>query len=292
MHLAGAQPVGWRDERLAIVVSIVVLTAALSALIALPSRDLVFDLFGSELSLSFSGPVQVVILLVALVCAGVDGLVQRPYPATDSTVEPGFQTVGREASRPFGYRAAFYSLPTTLSVIGLVAVHSVEWWGYQIAAAASLGLVLTAVIRMQLATHTVDTRGRRTVRLALNALSYALALGLFGLIFGLRLRSLVSATGISVVSGLIALELYRNSETSARRIWLYAALTALLMGQLTWALNYTPYDTRTGSALLLLAFYTLTGLAQQSLWERLTRRIVGEYAVVLAAGISVVIILL
>jgi hypothetical protein len=290
--LAGAQPARGRDERLAIVVTVVVLTAALSALIAMPSRDLVLDLFGSELSLSFSGPVQVVVLLVALVCAGVDGLVQRPYPATGTTIPPGFQTPGRDASRPFGYRAAFYSLPTTLTVIGLVAVHSVEWWGYQIAAAASLGLVLATVISLQLATHTVDTRGRRTVRLALNALSYALALGLFGLIFGLRLRSLVSATGISVVSGLIALELYRNSQTSARRIWLYAALTALLMGQLTWALNYTPYDTRTGSALLLLAFYTLTGVVQQSLWERLTGRIVGEYALVLAAGIAAVIVLL
>ncbi|MFO7696694.1 MAG: hypothetical protein R6X16_06010 [Anaerolineae bacterium] len=282
----------FHDERLAIVISAVVLATALSALIALPSREVVLDLFGSELALRFSGPLQVLMLLVLLVCAGVDTLVQHPMVRTDLPSRPTANPATDAWPVAFPYRAAYYALPTTLTIIGLVLVHTVQWWAYQLAASALLGLVLAIVIRMQLGTHALDTRAHRAMRLLLNALAYTLALGMFGLIFGTRLRSLLSATGIMVASGLLALELYHNSETSAWRIWLYAAVTAVLMGELTWALNYTAFSTQLASALLLLALYTLTGLVQQSLWGRLTPRVVGEYVLVLAGGLAAAIILL
>jgi len=38
-------------------------------------------------------------------------------------------------------------------------------------------------------------------------------------------------------------------------------------------------------ALLLVLFYTLTGLAQQHLWQRLTRRVVLEYVLVAVVGL-------
>ncbi len=275
-----ARPTHVRDERLGILVSVVILAATLSATISLPSQQFVLQLFGSELSLRFSGPVQVVLLLGLAVCSGVDALVRRA------------PTGQLRANAPIAYRTTFYSLPTTLTLIGLVAVHSVGWWGYQLAGAVGLGLMLAIVISMQLATHTLDTAGRRALRLLLNALAYALALGLYALVFGARLRSLLSGTGIMVVSGLIALELYRNNETNASRIWLYAGLTALLMGELTWALNYTALTAQVGSALLLLVFYTLTGIVQQSLWGRLDRRAMAEYGIVLAAGLIVIATLL
>jgi hypothetical protein len=252
----------------------------------------VLDLFGSELALRFSGPLQVLILLVLLVCAGVDSLVQHPLVRTNSASRRTPASPTDRSPVPLPYRAAYYALPTTLTVIGLVLVHTVQWWAYQLAASALLGLVLAIVIRMQLGTHALDTRAHRAMRLLLNALAYTLALGLFGLIFGARLRSLLSATGIMVASGLLALELYRNSETSAWRIWLYATVTAVLMGELTWALNYTAFSTQLASALLLLALYTLTGLVQQSLWGRLTPRVVGEYVLVLTGGVAAAVILL
>ncbi|MHB1318190.1 MAG: DUF5656 family protein [Anaerolineae bacterium] len=282
----------FRDERLAILIITVVLAAALSALISLPSREVVLDLFGSELALRFSGPLQVLALLVLLVCAGVDTLVQHPSVRASPPSRQASSAPAVSRPVPLPYRAAYYALPTTLTVIGLVLVHTVQWWAYQLAASALLGLVLAIVITMQLGTHELDTRAHRAMRVALNALSYILALGLFGLIFGARLRSLLSATGIMAASGLLALELYRNSETSAWRIWLYAAVTALLMGELTWALNYTAFSTELGSALLLLALYTLTGLVQQSLWGRLTSRVVGEYVLVLAGGLVASMLLL
>ncbi len=286
------RPATVRDERLTTLIAVVVIATTLSGVIALPSQEFVLDLFGSELALSFSGPVQVLVLLILLICAGVDGLVRHPSRLMAPFVAPGSASRPPVGTQPFPYRAAYYSLPAMLTVIGVVAVHSVQWWGYQVAAATLLGLVLASVIGMQLSTHTLESRSRRAMRLWLNAVSYALAIGLFGLIFGARVRSLISAPGIMLASGLLSVELYRNSETSAWRIWLYAALTAVLMGELIWALNYTALSTAAGAALLLLAFYTLTGLVQQHLWGRLTPRVVIEYVVVLGLGLLAVIVLL
>jgi len=290
--LTETRPATVRDERLTTLIAVIVLAATLSGVIALPSQEFVLDLFGSELALRFTGPVQVLALLILLICAGVDGLLRHPSQLMAPAVAPSGAGRPHAVPLPFRYRAAYYSLPATLTVIGVVAVHSVQWWGYQVAAATLLGLVLASVISMQLSTHTLDSRSRRAMRLLLNAVSYALAIGLFGLIFGARLRSVISAPGIMLASGLLSVELYRNSETSAWRIWLYAALTALLMGELIWALNYTALSTPAGAALLLLAFYTLTGLVQQHLWGRLTPRVIIEYLVVLGLGLLAIIVLL
>ena len=71
----------------------------------------------------------------------------------------------------------------------------------------------------------------------------------------------------------------------------YGGVVGLLLGQITWALNYWPLlPGLTGGLLLLLSFYLAVGIAQQSLQERLTRRVLMEFAVfgVLALGLIVV----
>ena len=52
-----------------------------------------------------------------------------------------------------------------------------------------------------------------------------------------------------------------------------------MLGQVTWALNYWLLPDLTGGLLLLLIFYLLTGIAQQSLQDRLTKRVAAEFAV-------------
>jgi hypothetical protein len=272
-----------RDERLAILTSFVVVGAIASALVALPSREFVLELFGSELALRFTGPVQTLALLLLLLCGGLDALVRTPAEVSG----PSVSSEAPSAS-PFLYRAAYYALPVTVTTIGVVAVHSLQWWGYVVAAGVLLGLLLAGVIAMQRATHTLSTPTHRLMRLVLNAIAYALALGLFGLIFATRVRSVVTASATMLIAGLLSTELYRNSTSSPARIWLYAGLTGLLMGQLTWALNYGAFSTTVGAALLLLAFYAATGIVQQHLWNRLTQRVMIEYIVVYLVGLAAI----
>jgi hypothetical protein len=276
-----------RDERLPILITIVVLGLALSVLIPLPSREWVLDLFGSELSLQFSGPVQMIILMGMLVCIGVDSLLRGgPRELSSTPSQPPVSQIPSLATT-----AMFWALPSLLAVLALIILHSLPWWGYQVAFALISGAVLATIITWQKATLSVAGMSRRGLRLALNGVAYAVAYVLFAMIFGARLRSMLSATAVMAVSGVLALELLRSSETSAWRPWLYAGLIALIMGEATWVLNYTRVSNRAGGALLVLSFYVLTGLAQQYLWERLNRQVLTEYLVALVFGLGVISLL-
>ncbi len=275
------------DERLATLISVLVLGLTLAALAPPPTWEITLEMLGSELALRFSGPVQALILLVILVCVGVHSLARTslPEPASEAPLSSGHEP-------SLATSAMLWPLPTLVAILGLVAVESVIWWGYQVAMALVVGAVMAAVIALQLHTQSLSTAPRRGFRLALNGVAYVIAFLLFSSIFGTRQRSVLTATAVLAVSASLALELLRNAHTSVWRPWLYAAVIGLAMGEMTWALNYTRLADRTGGALLLLLFYIVTGMTQQHLWDRLSQRVVAEYIAVLALGLAVIAFLL
>ena len=74
-----------------------------------------------------------------------------------------------------------------------------------------------------------------------------------------------------------------------RLAMLYGAITAIVMAQTTWVLNYWPFASIRMGSVLLVVFYLVVGLAHQALREQLTRRRAGEYLAL--ALIATVIIL-
>ncbi len=128
-------------------------------------------------------------------------------------------------------------------------------------------------------------------RVALNVLAYVLAFAFFLVIYRTRARSLVTATGISGVAFLVALDLFSVAETRWVRVVLYAAVTGLLVGEATWALNYWRLDDWTASLFLLLLFYFCTGVVQQYLLERLKITVLLEFGFVMALVLILMVIL-
>lgn len=248
-------------------VSLVLIGLLASILLPLPSRHVALVVFGSDLSFEFSGAVQLVIILVVLVSSGVDGLLRA-----------------REGSARLLFSATFWGLPTVSTIGGLLVVHSLAWWGYQILAAGATAVLLAGVILAQL--RTLEGQRHRLAALFITWMVYLAALGLYVALYGARWRSLVSATGVLVLSAGLSLELYRHTGAPLPRVWLYGLLSGLMMGELTWGLNYTRLDARLGGAFLLLGFYIITGLARQHLWGRLTRRVAWEFAALGAAGLA------
>jgi hypothetical protein len=88
-----------------------------------------------------------------------------------------------------------------------------------------------------------------------------------------------------MASGLLSLGLLRGERIHVGRTWLYAGILALIMGELTWALNYAGLPLQVGGGFLLLTFYVLSSLIQQYLWKRLNRRVLAEYGTVYAVGV-------
>jgi len=262
-----------RADRLGITVSLVVVGLLLSILVTFPSRELSFWVFGSELSLTFSGPVQLGIIMVGLVAAGVDALV-RTHPNMHD--------------RSLAYTATFWVLSCVIVLAAQFLLRDLNIIAVQLILVGLVGITLTVVIGAQYLTIEPSDWRFRNARLVLNVVVYVTALFLFVTVYASRVRSIVSATGILIVSGMLALDLFRIPPNRASRIWLYAGLVALTMSQLTWGLNYVRIDARVGGAFLLLVFYLLTGIIQQYLWRRLTPRILMEYSVVGLVGMILV----
>lgn len=263
-----------RNDRLGMLVVLVMLGLMISGLVELPQRDLTLVFLGSELTLSFSGAAQLGIVLAGLVCAGVDQIIR------------GHPMVRR---RSINYTMTFWVLPGLLTISSLFILDSLIWWGYRVLFIVIVGVLLAAIVFAEY--HSIDPKDNILwpARWGLNAAVYLAALVFFVSLYGSRLRSAVSATGILAASAFLALDLFRNAEGRPSRIWTYALLTGLLMGELTWALNYCSLDARTGGALLLLAFYLCTGLTQQSLWGRLNQRVLLEYGTVGALGLATIV---
>jgi intracellular septation protein A len=109
---------------------------------------------------------------------------------------------------------------------------------------------------------------------------------LFLVIYYTRSRSALSATAVLLVSGMLSLSLLRQASDSISPNWLFAVVIGLIMGQITWALNYWQASTLNVSLLLLLFFYVLTGLAQHHLSHKLSRRLLWEFG-----GVTIVALL-
>jgi hypothetical protein len=267
-------------ERASVFVSLIVLGLAFLPEIELPTRTFSFYVLGSLASVRLSVTWLMAALLASLACTGTDSLV-RSHPL-----------IRRGESR---YTFAFWALPG-LSVVaatlllplapnGTVAPLRSYWLG---------SLALTALLLLLIAVaqyHTVDPTdpGYRLARLALNIFVYLVALGLFTLIYGSKARSLLSATTTAVVGSLLALELLRGVHRNLRLTGLYALITGLALGEITWALNYWTAGRLTGGLLLLLIFYLVTGLSREGLLRRLNRRALVEFALVALVGLGLII---
>lgn len=259
-----------RNDRLSITVSLVVLGLLLSQLVTLPPRTIDLQVLGSELQLRLAGPVQFTIIMAALVCAGVDAVVRQRRSQRGNALV---------------YTAPYWALPGMLTVVSMILLNNAHDWGARLVLVALAGVAFAVVVNLQL--HSMDVSENRPpwVRLALNGIVYTLALVLFVAVYSARLRSVVSATTIMFISGLLSLELLRGLNERISRLWLYAALIGLMLGEITWSLNYTSLPNPVGGGLLLMVFYGLASIVQQYLSRQLSRRVLVEYGAVIVVGL-------
>ncbi|MBI3978310.1 MAG: hypothetical protein HY331_09005 [Chloroflexi bacterium] len=192
---------------------------------------------------------------------------------------------GRRA-HSLAYLAGFTTLPVLLSIGAALFLRFANSLAGLTVGLAIAGLLLAVVFAAE--DRTVDPFDSRWhhARFILNLATYLTAFALFAAIYNSRVRSLMSATAITALAALLALDLFRASEGQLRRAALYAGVVGLLVGEATWGLNWWPISGLAGGLFLLLVFYALTGVVQHALAGRLTRRTVAEFALVALAGLT------
>ncbi len=261
-------------DRASIVATLVVMGLILAAFLQFPTWTYDLTVLGSPLTISISQTALMAALLVGITCAGTDAIV-RSHPTAQRI----------EARHSF----VTWTLPALTVLLATVLLPRSPTLLYRLIGYVLTGLILILAISAEY--HTVDPTDRHylAARLGLNAWAYLLALVIFILIYSAKARSLISATGVTLVSTLLALEFLRSAGRGFGRTALYALIAGLSTGEIIWAMNYWRVRGITGGLILLLGFYVATGLANQQLQGRLTRRVLVEYAVVALVGLAVLL---
>jgi Protein of unknown function (DUF5656) len=253
--------------RLSVLVALIVLSFALLPLIEAPAPASVGTSFlGTPLRLDFTATTIVLLLVTVLTCAGVLQLVSD-HPR----VRRG------EVRRTF----SFLILPAVTVIVAaqlLVNITDAPLW--------ILGLVVTSAVLWVtiLAEYAaVDPDGplASRARLFLTGLTYVLAVLLFALIWNTRARSSISATLTFIVAGSLAFDLLYATRAQLSRVLMFALAIALVLAEGNWAINYWRSNVFIAAVAQLLAFYALIGLAGQHLLDRINRRVLIEFGVVM-----------
>jgi hypothetical protein len=260
-------------DRVSVVVGVILVGIVLLLVLEIPPRAFQFTPLGTPLTVRVTGGWLASLLLVGLSCAGTEAVL-RTHP-----------TVRRRLVR---YTFPNWILPalTTLALaLFLPQSPNLLYWVFGLAAGG--GILAWLVL---IGYRSLDGRDRSATssQAALNLISYLLALAFFAAIYRTRLRSLVTATAVTVIASLIALSMLRNEKRPMGQIVLYTLVIGLLLGETTWALNYWRANTLTVGVLLMLLFYVLTGMVREYLRDSIDRRVVLEFLTVATLGTWIV----
>lgn len=260
-------------ERISGVVSLTLIGLALYFVLNFPLQVTSFMVLGSPLTVNSPQRWLMVMLLGLLAMAGADTVI-RTHPHL--------------SSRNLGYLATFWVLPGLLVILATqtlgLAPSPLAWAGGLVIVGLLLWLTMLTEFR-QIAPQ--DTA--LWSRLCQQFIGYTIALLFFIVIYQTRSRSLISATSVMLVSGMVALSLLRYTPQQISKTWLFAVIIGLSLGQVTWALNYWRIGALDAGLLIFLVFYVLIGVAQQQLLDKLTRRTLAEFGVITAVVLAAIL---
>jgi len=272
--------------RLVLMLALTLLGLALLLTVEWPYYHLYLMVFQSPLAINVSLVWPMVGLLTTAMALGVT-LIFRQHLAIKE--EPVYELL------------VLWPLPTL--IVGLAAwllysaASSVLWVGGIIVT----GLALSGLFHLEYTCLSDRLRpsnrqmvsqlaeGSSWAEWGLQVLAYLVALAYFVLIYGAKLRTLLSAPAMLVVGGLLSIRLLHSPASDWREEGLCALAVGLTLGEATWALNHWPSRGVAGGILLLLVFYVLIGLGRRGLNGQLTKSAIWEYGVVGLVGLGLLL---
>ena len=220
------------------------------------------------------------LLLAGLAALGTDGVLRshpsKPFARLDDT-------------------ASFLFLPALLTLGGGLFLEDVVsgYWSAPVGALTTIGFA--GLLNGQYLS--VDARWPvyTTARLVVSICAYVAAFALYSVVYEFDVGLLGGAFCVGLASLLLSLEVLREatpvgSTPQTRTAAVYPCAIGLFLAQLTWSLHFLPLEGFLAAAFLLLAFYVATGVAQNYLLRQLDLATAGEFAVVAAVGLSIVVI--
>ncbi len=262
-------------NRLSVLMAVLLLGSVLFRFFELPDHVWKLQPLGSPLVIHVTGDWLLITLMVGLVCTGANFLLH------------GHPHLGERLGRPIYIAWILPGVVTGLSAYVLAGLHTwLVWAGVLLVTGIGISLVISA----EYSAIFPDAPGYPTARLALNMLAYLLAFALFTIIYHTRTRSLVTATLTMLSAALLALDLLSVADVPIERMFPFAGVVGVIVGESTWAVNYWQINAWVGGLFLLLIFYVAINVAHQYLLERLRLSILVEFAVVIAVVLTIILL--
>lgn len=263
-------PVGAVDfrDRISVVVWLFIFGLGISLLYTLPTTVITLRALGSPVSIALTKTLVAALFLALLTAAGTESVI---------SVHPRFI---RDPHYRFVQSWPTWTLPMAIAIIGVYLLPLAPTHPMQIVAILATGGLLALALFSLYTTADRDQVGFRRARFILDALAYGAALLLFLFVYQTRTRSLLSGTLVAMTAMLLAVEVLRTTTDRPGTVFIYGAIVGVILGQVTWALNYWwTLSSLNGGLLLLLIFYLVVGIAQHGIQDHLNRRILWEFAI-------------
>ncbi len=180
--------------------------------------------------------------------------------------------------------------PALAALLLGVFLHQLEPWTVWLRVLLLTSAGIGGLVYVTYQAFGADESRAAVLRLVLNIVDYALAFVAFDALVRSAGRGMVLVPAVMLVQGLLALEIL-SVGAMTRRTMLYAALAALVAGELVWAWSYWPVAPRVIGIWLTLSLYGCAGLGSLALWGRLERRAVLEFLVLaLVVGLGALLV--
>ncbi len=178
--------------------------------------------------------------------------------------------------------------PAIALVTGLLMIavyHDRRWW-FVAPLVVWLALLIGMISRALLVAPEGFTRD--VARTSLTVVSYVIGFIALAMVYINKYRSVFSASAVAILAFFLLLQMTDGEHASLLRRIVYAVVGALIVGQVTWVINYWSATGWTGGAFLLAVFYLLAGMSAAQLRDRVQVFDVIEFGGVALAAIAIV----
>lgn len=182
--------------------------------------------------------------------------------------------------------AAIFPAITLVTGLLVIAVYHDRRWWFVAPLVVWLALLIGTIARALLTAPEGFTRD--VARTSLTVVSYVIGFIALAMIYINKYRSIYSASAVTVIAFLLLLQMTDGEHAALLRRVVYAVVGALIVGQVTWVINYWSATGWTGGAFLLAVFYLIAGLSGAQLRDRVLLFDVVEFGGVALIAIAIV----
>ncbi len=178
--------------------------------------------------------------------------------------------------------------PAITLITGLLVIavyHDRRWW-FVAPLVVWLAILIGSIARALLMAPEGFTRD--VARTSLTVVTYVIGFIALAMIYINKYRSVYSASAVTVLAFFLLLEMTDGEHASLLRRVVYAVVGALVVGQVTWVINYWSATGWTGGAFLLAVFYLIAGMSGAQLRDRIQVFDVVEFGGVALVAIAIV----